>query len=78
MFNFLQERFPEKDLSYIINFKYDRYIKRFARFWLISPIIYILILFKYPRAFFLLANVVLYKFYKLIIKLITKMFGWYL
>ena len=67
IYSFLQERFPEKDLSYIINYNYDRYINRYPKYWLQSLRTYMLILLKYPRAFFLLSKCLLYK---LVIKLL--------
>ena len=54
-FTNLQERFPDKDLSYIISYRKD-----IAKYWL-SFRRYFTILFKYPKVFFLWLKVVLYK-----------------
>lgn len=56
----LQKRFPNKDLSYILSYWNDRYYirceKKYSAIYL-----YIIMLLKYPKVFFLWLKVVLYK-----------------
>lgn len=63
--NFLQlkKRFPEKDLSYIINYRYDRFIKWNEQYWMFSIKVYFLILFRYTKIFFLLMKLNTYKLF---------------
>lgn len=63
-FSFLQKRFPEKNISYIINYRYDRFVNWYNKYWLISRRVYTLMLLKYPKIFFLLLKDFLYKFFK--------------
>lgn len=61
-YKFLQERFPEKDLSYIIWCNEDWMIN-WRKNW--KPLIYvwIMLLIKYPKIFFLYLRMKLYKLY---------------
>ena len=60
-FTYLQKRFPDKNLSYVISYNTDRFIKWPEKFWFISIPVVFLILFKYPKVFFLSLKVVIYK-----------------
>lgn len=59
---YIQERFPDKDIWYIISYKYDRLVNRANKnYWLFH--IYFLMLFKYPKIFLVWAKAQLYRFY---------------
>ena len=58
-FYFLQQRFPNKDLTYIVNYNYDRFIIWYNK-WYSLIIIHLIMLFKYPKIFFLWLKSVLY------------------
>lgn len=62
IFLFLQERFPEEDLSYIINYRYDRFISR-SKYWTMSLKVYFLVLVHYPKVFIMLLKINIYKLY---------------
>lgn len=66
-YKFLQERFPDKDLSYVIKCNQDRMVNR-RKNW--KPLIYawIMLLIKYPKVFFLYFKAQLYKLYMLLKK----------
>ena len=59
-FTKLQERFPDKDISYIISYYQDRYRIRCEKKYPLWRL-YIILFFKYPKIFFLWLRVILYK-----------------
>lgn len=57
----LKERFPEKDISYVLSYNEDRYINWYSYS---LPRVYLLMLFKYPKIFRLWFKCWLWKFFK--------------
>ena len=58
VYSYLQERVPEKDLTYIINIK-NGFFKWKTKYWIIP--IWILVLLKYPKASIACVKYVLFK-----------------
>jgi glycosyltransferase involved in cell wall biosynthesis len=63
-YSFLQKRFPNKNLSYIVQYNYDRFINRNNK-WYWKVRIYLMMLFKYPDIFFIWFKSVLGKLLKI-------------
>lgn len=68
---FLQKRFPNKDISPIISYNEDRLINRAGKWYSILHI-YILMLFKYPKIFWLGFKAQIYRFSKFWFKIFEK------
>ena len=62
MYEKLQQRYPEKDITQIIRYHQDRYINWY-NYWLVSIRAYIKILIKYPKIFHLLLKIFLWKLF---------------
>ena len=58
-FTSLQEKFSDKDLSYVVSYRKYKFL--IEKRWCSAMYLYFKILLKYPKVFFLLLKVVLYK-----------------
>ena len=59
-FEELQRRFPKKNLSYFLNYNYDRFIY-WPEKWYSPIMIYFCIMIKYPKVFFKWLKIIIYK-----------------
>lgn len=59
-FEFLKHRFKTNDVFYVYEYNYDRFVRRFNK-WYPQIIIYVLMMIKYPKVFFMGLKAVIYK-----------------